>query len=172
MVLMRNKVRSMGLCCCLVLICCHLASSQSDTDYQTFAFRKFEATVLSPYEMIHVNQANAEFVRSHVQNELEERGVTQSSNPSMYADILVNLKLERQNTGGYTGSFDSGGYNKSGFSIYEVGTLVIRLSDAKNNEILWEGSRTVPLWNKKEKKIRRRVDNIVAKIFKSYHIAR
>ena len=131
----------------------------------TFAFRKFEATVLSPYQMIHVREDNADFVRRHVAKELEERGMIDASDPDVYVDIYVHLKLERQTTSGYAGSFENGTIT-SGVSIYEVGTLIIRLVDPQSNQMLWEGSRTIPLWRKKERKIRKKVDGMVTKIFR------
>ena len=158
-----------AFCCLMMLVCHDLVYSQSSDFYRTYGFRKFEATVLSPYEMIHVNQENAEFVRSHIRDQLEAQGMAFSTAPEVFVDIFVHLKLEKQNTGGYSGSFESGGYGKSGFSIYEVGTLSVRLSDAANNKLLWENSRTIPLWKKKEKKIRNRVDNLVSKLFKDFN---
>jgi len=151
-------------CCLIMLLGGHFATPQSGGNYETFGFRKFEATVLSPYQMIHVNQENAQFVRSHILEELETHGLTLSSSPDLYVDLFVFLKLQGQVTGGYSASMSG----SRGLSIYEVGTLTVQLIEAKDNEVLWESSRTIPLWKKKEKKIRNRVDNIVAKLFKNF----
>jgi len=152
-------------CCLIMLLGGHFATPQSGGNYETFGFRKFEATVLSPYQMIHVNQENAQFVRSHILKQLETHGLTLSSSPDLYVDLFVFLKLHRQVTGGYSASVSG----SRGLSIYEVGTLTVQLIEAKNNEVLWESSRSIPLWKKKEKKIRNRVDNIVAKLFKNFN---
>ena len=151
-------------CCLIMLLSGHFATPQSGGNYETFGFRKFEATVLSPYQMIHVNQENAQFVRSHILKQLETHGLTLSSSPDLYVDLFVFLKLQGQVTGGY--SAESG---SRGLSIYEVGTLTVQLIEVKNNEVLWESSRSIPFWKKKEKKIRNRVDNIVAKLFKNFN---
>ena len=143
------------------------AKEKSDINSSTFGFRKFEATVLSPYQMMHVREDNADFVRSHVAKELQERGMIDAPDPDIFVDIYVHLKLERQATSGYAGSFESGRIT-SGVSIYEVGTLIIRLVDSQSNQMLWEGSRTIPLWRKKEERIRKKVDGMVAKIFRNF----
>ena len=136
---------------------------------KSFNFRKFEATVNSPYQMIHVSQENAQFVKSHVQKELEEHGLIRAaSSPELYVDLFVNLKMERQATGGHAGADGDGGSMVRGVSIYEIGTLTIKLNSAANNSLLWQQSRTIPLWKKKERKIKKRVAKMVVKIFNDF----
>ena len=164
-----DLARSIVLCCTLIQFGYLYVTPQSGDNNQTFSFRKFEATVISPYQMIHVSQENAQFVRSHVLTELEAHGLSHSDSADLYVDLFVHLKLERQATGGLI-STNSGGYNMQGISIYEVGTLTVKLHDATNDKLLWEGSRTIPLWKKKEKRIRKQVDNLVDKIFKNFDL--
>ncbi len=167
MKLPHGQAQFVVLCCAIMLFGSHFVIPQSDAAYQNFAFRKLEANVLSPYQMIHVSQENAQFVRSYVLKEMEAHGLTHASSPDIHVDIFVSLKLERQNTGGstYTENYSS---TTSGVSIYEVGTLTVQLNEVENNNLLWEGSRTIPLWTKKEKKIRKRVKGMISKIFKGF----
>lgn len=150
-------------CCILFLFYSHFVIPQSTKPYKTFGFQKFEATVLSPYEMIHVTQENAQFVKSYIQKELEAYGLQLSSSPDIYVNIYVDVELEEQAIGGIT-IMPKPEYA----SFYEVGTLNVQLVDTIETKILWEGSRSMMLWKKKEKKIRKRVDNIVAKLFKNF----
>ena len=142
-----------------MLLNVHFALPQKqNSKHETFEFRDFEVTVLSPYQMIHVSQDNAQFVKTHIKNELESHGLVKSSSPDLYVDIFVTLRLQRQFSRGYF----------FGQPIYQVGTLTVRLIEATNDEVLWEGAKTIPLWKVKEKRLRKRVDNIVAKTFKDF----
>jgi len=162
-----NQTRAITLYGAIALLWCQFAMAQSSNRQQTFGFRVFEATVLSPYQMIHISQENASFVRTQVQKELESYGLTHVSSPDIYVDIFIHLKLENQTTSGYSGGFSEGGYTK-GYSIYEVGTLIIKLNDAADDRLVWQGSRTVPLWKKKEKRIRKKVHQVITKILRRF----
>jgi hypothetical protein len=140
----------------------HFAISQP-SQYESFGFQKFEATVLSPYQMIHINQENAQFVKSYIQKELEAHGLRLSSSPDLYVNVNVILKLQQQDLGQ-----DDSQLRSRPISTYQVGTLNVQLVDVIRANVLWEGSRSIVLWGKKEKKIRKRVDNIVAKLFKDF----
>jgi hypothetical protein len=140
----------------------HFAISQP-SQYESFGFQKFEATVLSPYQMIHINQENAQFVKSYIQKELEAHGLRLSSSPDLYVNVNVILKLQQQDLGQ-----DDSQLRSRPISTYQVGTLNVQLVDVIRANVLWEGSRSIVLWKKKEKKIRKRVDNIVGKLFKDF----
>jgi len=148
----------------LMLSYSHFAISQP-SQYESFGFQKFEATVLSPYQMIHINQENAQFVKSYIQKELEAHGLRLSSSPDLYVNVNVILKLQQQDIG-QDSQLRSRPNNS--ISIYQVGTLNVQLVDVIRANVLWEGSRSIVLWKKKEKKILKRVDNIVAKLFKDF----
>ena len=145
----------------LMLSHSHFAISQP-SQYESFGFQKFEATVLSPYQMIHINQENAQFVKSYIQKELEAHGLRLSSSPDLYVDVNVILKLQQQDLG------QDSQLRSRPISTYQVGTLNVQLVDVIRANVLWEGSRSIVLWKKKEKKIRKRVDNIVGKLFKDF----
>ena len=74
----------------------------------------------------------------------------------------VILKLQQQDLG------QDSQLTSRLISTYQVGTLNVQLVDVIRANVLWEGSRSIVLWKKKEKKIRKRVDNIVAKLFKDF----
>lgn len=150
----------------LILSCNNFVFPQSGESYHTFGFHKFDATVLSPYQMIHVNQENAQFVRSLIQKELESRGLQLSSTPDYLVNVKVILKLHQQILGQET-QVRSGHSQNHSISIYQVGILEVELVDEKENAY-WKGSRSMPLWKKKEKTIRKRLDNFVAKLFKKF----
>ena len=135
----------------------NLSPNQS-VDYETIGFRKFDVTVLSPYQMTHLNQENAQFVRSYILRELEPHGLTVSDSPDVYVDVSVVVKMQQQFSRGYF----------FGLPIYQVGTLTVQLMEVKEEELLWKGSKTIPLWTMKERKARKRVDTIIAKIFKNF----
>jgi len=149
-------------CCILFLFYSHFLISQSSSSYKTFGFQKFEATILTPYQWIHVNQENAQFVKSYIQKELEAHGLRLSSSPDLYVNVNVILKLQQQDLG------QDSQLTSRLISTYQVGTLNVQLVDVIRANVLWEGSRSIVLWKKKEKKIRKRVDNIVAKLFKDF----
>ena len=165
--LLSRLYRTIVLCGNLTLFISPWVIAQSAGAYQDFAFRKVEATVVSPYEMIHVSKKNAHFVQSYVQKELEKHGHGISVKPDMYVDLLVTLRMEVQATGGHVGGITSSGLSR-GVSIYEVGTLMVQLIDVENEALIWQGSRTVTLWKKKEKRIRKKAGRVISRIFKSY----
>ena len=114
--------------------------------------------------MIHVNQENAQFVRSFVQKEMETHGLILSSSPDLYVDLFVSLKLQEQVNRGISVA----SYAPRSLAYYQVGTLTVQLMESKENEVLWEGSKTIALWKMKEKKIRKRADYIVSRIFRKF----
>jgi hypothetical protein len=128
------------------------------TPFETLQFRDFNVTVRTPYQMTHVNQQNAEFLKSHILQEMETYGFTVSSSPDLFVDISILVKLQAQ--------FSRG--SAFGMPIHQVGTLTVRLMEADQNLVLWEGSKTIPLWSMKERKAKQRVEQVVAKIFKDF----
>ena len=130
-------------------------------DYQTIGFRNFDVTVLSPYQMTHLNKDNAQFIRSYILRELEPHGLTISAAPDLYVDVSVVVKMQRQFSRGYF----------FGLPIYQVGTLTVQLMEVKDEGLLWKGSKTIPLWKMKERKARKRVDTIVSRIFKDFDLS-
>ena len=147
-------------CCVFLLILSESISAQSNGSYQSFQFRKFEVTVLSPYQLIHVNDDNAQYVNSLIREELESAGLVFSSSPDFFVDVSVSLRWQRQ--------FSRGVF--FGQPVYQVGTLTVKLTKVENDVVLWEGSNTTPLWKVKEKRMKNRVDNIVAKVFKNFDL--
>ena len=170
--LLTGKAQAFVLCCSLMLLGSHYVLPQSEETYQTFAFRKFEATVNSYNQMIHLDEENAQIFRSHVFKELEAHGLTLASSPDIYVDLFVQLEFEQQITGGYSGTsdgtIDGQDIYTSGISNYEVGTFIIQLIQPENGNMLWQGSSAIALWNDKKKKIQKQVEKVVTKIFKDF----
>ena len=131
----------------------------ASTQFETLKFRNFNVIVRTPYQMTHVTEQNADYLRSHILKEMETHGFTISSTPDLFVDINIFVKLQAQ--------FSRG--SAFGMPIHQVGTLTVRLMDPQENQVLWEGDKTVPLWKMKEGKARKRVGQVVSKIFKDFH---
>ncbi len=166
-------------CCILFLFYSHFVIPQSTKPYKTFGFQKFEATVLTPYQMIHVNQENAEFIKSRIIHELEIHGLRLQENPDLLINVMVKIDQVFQpredtpesNDGKtplpYTNA-DAEMVRLGGGVYGKAGTIIVELLDAMDKAIVWSGSRSTMLYNKNEKSLRKKTNKTVAKIFKNF----
>ena len=125
--------------------------------------------------MIHVNQENAEFIKSRIVHELEIHGLRLQENPDLLINVMVKIdqvfqpREDYSNDGEtpfpYTNAemvrLDAGVYGKAS-------TIIVELLDAMDKAIVWSGSRSTMLYNKNEKSLRKRTNKTVAKIFKNF----
>jgi len=165
-------------CCILVLFYSHFLISQSSSSYKTFGFQKFEATILTPYQWIHVNQENAEFIKSRIIHELEIHGFRLQENPDLLINVMVKIdQVFQPREDNTTESFDGETpfpYTNAEMvrlegGVYgKAGTIIVELLDAKDKAIVWSGSRSTMIYNKNEKSLRKKVNKTVAKIFKNF----
>ncbi len=157
------------LCCTLFLFYSLFAIPQSGSSYETFRFQKFEAAVLTPYQMIHVNQENADFIQSRIKHELEIHGLRLQESPDLFINIKTTIKEEVQARDPSSGPLAFYSEDVPVKLLYgKIGTITIELEDAKKNIKVWSGARSIMLWGKNEKTLRKKTNKTIAKIFKKF----
>ena len=153
----------------------HSVFSQSNGRYRSFEFQQFEITVLSPYQKIHATQENIDFIQSSIQSELESQGLRLQESPDLFINIKTTIKQEVQprdpafipfqySVTPYT-NIES---ERKKFVYGKIGTITIELEDAKKNIKVWSGARSIMLWGKNEKTLRKKTNKAIAKIFKKF----
>ena len=161
--------------CIIVLFYSQFALAQP-AQYQTFGFNRFEATVLSPYQLVHLNKENAQYVRSLVMSELETYGMSLSNNPDLLVNIRIDIShvLQPREVKNSRKWMPAHSKEKEQYIIQEgvyakVGTISIEFEDpANNSSIVWEGSRSIALWGKNEKTLMKNTRKAVTKILKRF----
>jgi hypothetical protein len=152
--------------------------------YHTF---NFKAPMLDS-NPAYLSEVNENRVKSAIQIELEQRGLTLSA-PTRQPDLLVSFYLrmkqkpldlehptaEGDSVGATMANF-FGRYYKSGQSLnqqdripYQGGSLVIDVADVKANRVVWRGIVTDVLYqDQSDEHIQRRIREAVHSAFKRF----
>jgi len=161
----------------VVIVHNYTLRSQSNP-FQSFNFNNFDVSLLSPYQKIYVSDENAEFIKFHIQKELESQGLDTLSPPDLFVNISVKIEQEVQTRDPVEGEIANVLVKHPEYElghiligVYNVGTIYIQIVDATNNKEVWSGSRTVTLWENKQPKILRKTKKAISKILKKFDVA-
>ena len=145
--------------------------AQSGSRYQTFDFLDFDVKVLTTHI---VNHENVAYMKSAIADELKAKGLKQASDPDLAVNIGVVVEEEVQTRETDIRDMRYMGQRNYHWEVeevpvgtYKMGTVSIDLVDTKQNKLVWsESARNVIDQN--SKKVRKKIDKGVSKIFKKF----
>ncbi len=153
-----------------LLIVFSLVVQAQSANYQTFDFLDFDIKILTTHI---TNQENVDYLKTAIARELESKGLEQASNPDLAVNIGVVVEEEVQTRETDIRDMRYMGQRNYHWQVeevevgtYKVGTVSIDLVDTKENKLVWsESDRNVI--NKNQKKVRKKIDKGVKRIFKN-----
>ena len=145
----------------------------NDADFSQFSSYNFTEKALK----LPINDLNRKRLIAAINNELANKGFSQSDNPDVLIDIHVTA--DRKQTATATTNYYGrgyryrwgGGFSSTNIDVYDYieGTIFIDLISTESNQLVWQGRGVGTIsQDVKPEKREKRINKAVAKIFRNY----
>jgi hypothetical protein len=169
----------LAISCLLILCTCTDLAVYSDydiqkdfTSYKTYLICSEDIEVKDKNQPMYDNTFNRKHIKKAIQTELNNMGYQEvESNADIQVNFQIIIKDRNKTIKTCSGAGVYDYWPNCSISNYDYteGTLVINISDIKENQIIWQGT-AIGILNINPKKIKKVIAKTVKEIFQNYPV--